>query len=130
MTSVKALAIIALLGVVFKYGPTDWKEDLALARSRVQCGDADGLMKLRLPPGVVVANGTIAEMTPLGLEAWPLRLATIVVRHDQPLFDYSPVAQELEPALSLMAVVSIGGQSQQRRTVSSQFSMVTIAVAR
>jgi hypothetical protein len=56
MTSVKALAIIALLGVVFKYGPTDWKEDLALARSRVQCGDADGLMKLRLPPGVVVAT--------------------------------------------------------------------------
>jgi hypothetical protein len=122
--------------VVFKYGPTDWKEDLALARSRVQCGDADGLMKLRLPPGVVVATelslrwARPAAMTPLGLEAWPLRLATIVVRHDRPLFDYSPVAQELEPALPLMAVVSIGGQSQQRRTVSSQFAMVPIAVAR
>jgi hypothetical protein len=119
MTSVKALAIIALLGVVFKYGPTDWKEDLALARSRVQCGDADGLMKLRLPPGVVVA-------TELSLRwARPAAMTPLVRRAD-----YSPVAQELEPALSLMAVVSIGGQSQQRRTVSSQFAMVPIAVAR
>ena len=69
-------------------------------------------------------------MTPLGFEPRPLRSATIVVRHDQPLFEYSPAAQELEPALPLMAVVSIEGQSQQRRTVSSLFAMVTIAVAR
>jgi hypothetical protein len=69
-------------------------------------------------------------MMPLGLEAWPLRLATILVRHDRPLFEYSPVSQKLELALPLVAVVSIGTQSQQRRTVSSPFAMVTIAVAR
>jgi hypothetical protein len=84
--------------VVFKYGPTDWKEDLAFPRARVQCGDADGLMELRLPPDVVVAtelslrSARLAAMTPLGLEAWLLRLSTIVVRHDQPLFEFSPVA--------------------------------------
>jgi hypothetical protein len=69
-------------------------------------------------------------MTPLGLEAWPLRLATIVVRQDQPLFEYSPVGEELEQRLPLMAVVSIKAQSRQRRIGSSPFAMVTIAVAR
>jgi hypothetical protein len=96
-------------------------------------------MERRLPPGVVVATelslrwarpAAVRSMARLGPEAWLLRLATIVVRYDQPSFDYSPVAQELEPAPPLMAVVSIEGQSQQRRTVSSPFAMVTIAVAR
>jgi hypothetical protein len=55
-------------------------------------------MELRLPPDVVVAtelslrSARLAAMTPLGLEAWLLRLSTIVVRHDQPLFEFSPVA--------------------------------------
>ena len=36
-------------------GQTDSKEDFARPRLGVQSGDADGLMKLRLPPDVVAA---------------------------------------------------------------------------
>ena len=69
-------------------------------------------------------------MTPLGLEARPLRSATIVVRHEQPLREYSPMRQKLESALPLVAVVPMEAQSQQRRNVSSPVAMVAIAVAR
>src|SRR5215831_11775426 len=52
-------------------GQTDSKEDFAqdfvLPRPRVQCGDADGLMKQRLPPGVVAAR----ELSP----CWTLAAA-------------------------------------------------------
>ena len=95
-------------------------------------------MELRLPLGVVAAreqslrrtHPAVRQMTFLALEAWPLRLATIAIFHDQPLFECSPARQDLEPALHLIAVASREAQSQQRRTVSPPLAMVRIAVAR
>jgi len=57
-------------------GQADPKEDFVLPRPSVQCGDADGLMKLRLPPGVVAATelslswtlaAAVREVTPPAL---------------------------------------------------------------
>jgi hypothetical protein len=37
-------------------GQTNLKENFAFPRPKVQCGDEDALMKLRLPPGAVAAT--------------------------------------------------------------------------